>query len=80
MTSTDTERENLLFFTTLFQQYGESDNQTGFITANENTTFGIALLPGSPSPVGEPSPGVLAALAIGGVAFLGRKFRKSIKK
>ena len=33
-----------------------------------------------PNPNGEPLPGVLAALAIGGCAFLGRKIRKSIKK
>jgi len=31
-------------------------------------------------PVGEPLPGVIAALAIGGCAFLGKKLRKSIKK
>jgi len=32
------------------------------------------------APICEPLPGVIAALAIGGTAFLGRKFRKSIKK
>jgi len=32
------------------------------------------------SPNGEPLPGVLAVLAIGGCAFLGRKFRNRIKK
>jgi len=31
-------------------------------------------------PNGEPLPGVLAALAIGGCAFLGRKFRNNMKK
>jgi len=34
----------------------------------------------TPASSGAPLPGVLAALAIGGCAFLGRKFRKSIKK
>ena len=34
----------------------------------------------NPNPVGEPLPGVMAALALGGAAFIGRKLKNRVKK
>jgi len=72
-TSLDTGREDVVFMGT--SHWNGLYNFFDLGSSAPCYLHGIEMAP----PVGEPLPGVMAALAIGGCAFLGRKIRKSIK-
>ena len=72
-TSTDTGDEEVIYFSMKIWELEIFTMGSGFCNA-----FYFKFVEASP-PVGEPLPGVMAALAIGGCAFIGKNLRNRVK-